>query len=277
MKKLFILLLIVTSGLQAFSQKEKKVQVPVTQWGNMRPALVYQPTRGALPNGKYPAIVFFHGVGEQGNNVDALMGQGLPWVIENVSPPYSVNPTTKDTTYFIVLSIQAEWWSPSPEWMPYALKWLKENYPVDSNFIYATGLSAGGQNSFNALINPLSSKYFAAGVPMSIAGFDAANAPSIALSKIKTWFFDGDNDGNYLEFTKAAYALCNKLFPNSSKLTLYPGGHGPWTPYYNPTYKNNGQSIYDWMLLNAKGVPEASVKTLLFTIKIYSDGTVEKE
>lgn len=272
---ILLLLLLITTGI--YGQKQKKVQVPVTQWGNMRSALIYAPTKGALSNGKYPAILFFHGVGEQGNNVDALFGQGLPWVIENVSPPYSVNPLTKDTTCFIVLSIQAEWWSPEPAWMPHVIKWLKDNYPVDSNYIYSTGLSAGGQNSFNALINAASSKYFAAGVPMSIAGFEAASAPNLAANKVKTWFFDGDADGSYLEFTKMAYNLANKLLPGSSKLTIYPGGHGPWTPYYNPQWKEKGVSIYDWMLLNPKGAPEQPVKKLVMTIRVFSDGSIEKE
>src|SRR5690242_1937893 len=57
---------------------------------------------------RYPLIFFYHGAGEVGSGGSALskmLRQGLPEVIQQGHPPFSVN-ASGDTTWFIVYSRQ---------------------------------------------------------------------------------------------------------------------------------------------------------------------------
>lgn len=256
----------------------QRVDPPITEW-HTRPGAIHIPKDGQLDNGLFPAIVYYHGTGEAAkDNLELLMSQGLPNVVEMQGSVYGLD-NLGIKRKFIVLAVQDEWFSPSPEYSAYFVPWLLKNYKVDPNYLYASGLSAGGQQSNNTLVGNLTSAYFAAGVPMSIAGWDR-NMTNLVTNKIKTWYFVGNQDGSYLSFTKEAHTAAETALPGSSKITIFQGGHGPWTPYYTPTWKENGVSIYDWMLKNAKisqvpPIPPIE-KRLLFTLKVYSDGTTEE-
>jgi hypothetical protein len=91
----------------------------------------------------------------------------------------------------------------------------------------------------------------------------------IATNKIETWFFTGDQDTTAApQVTKDAYALCNKVYPSSSRITVYPGGHGGWNAFYDPKWK-------DGISISSASTTITPTKKLLFTIKVYDDGTTE--
>jgi predicted peptidase len=259
------------------------VKVSIDPW-HERPAVVHVPTDSPLDNGLFPAMVFFHGVGEEGNAVEALLNVGLPYVVENSGSVYGTDPGGK-VRKFIVFALQAEYWSPDPKWMQVVIAWLIKNYKVDPGYITATGLSAGGQNSFNCLAEKTCSALFANGVCMSLpGGLGGDKDPSlIATNKIETWFFTGDQDTVAApSVTKDANTLCNKVYPSSSRITVFPWGHGGWSTFYDPKWKD-GVSIYDFALANSKASPSVPInpttnppeKKLVMTIKVYDDNTTE--
>jgi predicted peptidase len=252
------------------------VQVPIDQWHN-RPGIIHVPADGQLDNGLFPALIFFHGVGEKGNNPETLLNVGLPNVVENSGSVYGTDSGGK-VRKFIVFALQDEYWSPDPSWMQSVIPWLIKNYKVDPKHITATGLSAGGQNSFNCLADKTCSGLFANGICMSLpGGLGGDKDPSlIATNKIPTWFFTGDQDTTAAPaVTKDANAICNKVYPGSSKLTVFSGGHWGWNTFYDPKWKD-GVSIYDFALGNSSASTTITpTKKLLFTIKVYDDGTTE--
>jgi dienelactone hydrolase len=222
---------------------------------------LYLPTDYNSSSKKYPVVFFFHGVGEAGSNPYLLLNQGIPNLIANGMRPDNItNPADGKQYSFIVLSVQHWSWSPNPNWLPYELAWLKQNYRVDTNRVYVTGLSAGGQTSYSAtILNDNVSRLIAAAAPMSPAQVWPYDPSLIGLNKIKTWFFSGNVDGGYTVNATQYSTDCNLLYPNSSKLNIYSGGHCCWNNFYTPSWHDasTGLSIWEWMLTNERPIQEA--------------------
>jgi hypothetical protein len=87
----------------------------------------------------------------------------------------------------------------------------------------------------------------------------------IATNKIETWFFTGDQDTTAApQVTKDAYALCNKVYPSSSRITVYPGGHGGWNAFYDPKWKDgiSIQAIKNQVPASMRFAPTPSLSNL---------------
>jgi predicted peptidase len=85
---------------------------------------------------KWPLVLFLHGAGEIGNNLEMLRVQALPKIIES-----------REEFPSIVISPQcptgSSWYNKFNS-LDELLDNILENYEVDSNRIYLTGLSMGG-------------------------------------------------------------------------------------------------------------------------------------
>lgn len=231
--------------------RQVPIKVPISK--TVDNALLYLPWDYYLSNKSYPLICFFHGMGEAGNggiDLSRLSNQGLPNVIKNGKTPYSVN-STGDTTRFIVLSIQAPasgYYSPTPEIMIAGISSLVHDYHlrIDANKVYTTGLSAGGRQSLWAVMNYPST--FPAGVIMSASSpIYSSKVDSFANTYI--WLFHGIFDQTASPYNSyGSNDLINAKYPGHSRLTKYDNGHCCWNQFYDPAWKENGVSIYDFML-----------------------------
>lgn len=236
---------------------QQLIDIPYDFWsGATVKAWLYLPADYATSTKKYPVVFFYHGVGEAGTNPYTVLNVGLPNLISNgMRPDNIVNPADGQPYSFIVVSPQHWSWSPSPLWLPYHIDWMKLNYRIDTNRIYVTGLSAGGQQSYgSAAMHDHVSKLIAAAVPMSPATVSPYNPSLVGQYKIKTWFFAGNSDGGYTQNAIGYNNDCNSQLPNSSRLNLYQGGHCCWNSYYDIAWKDPvaNQSIYEWMLLQTR-------------------------
>lgn len=282
MRNLLLVFLLASSSLFA---QQKAVKVPVVN-NYVANGYLYTPKDYATNTGaKYPVIIFYHGRGEAGKVPTLLLRQGLTRLLnEGMTLDSITNPADGKKYSFIVLSLQDTVFSTPVTWLPYMVKFLKENYRIDSTRIYLTGLSAGGQNSFYSSITSIAAaQTVAAIIPMSIAGTGKhASIDRIGTYKIKSWFFCGDNDQTVtLKPTQTAFDECNRVYPNSSKLTIYRGGHTGWNTFYNRNYKDavSGLSLYEWLLTNKKGVdaaplPSLPVKLVSFQVRRSTKGNL---
>ena len=188
-----------------------------------------------LPNGyneqkSWPMILFLHGAGERGDDLELVKKHGPPKIVE----------TQKDFP-FIVVSPQCpedSSWIKENEFLKELLNDIEVRYKVDKDRIYLTGLSMGGYGTWS-----LACEYperFAAIVPICGGG-----EPSKAskLKDMPVWTFHGVQDKvvsveKSQEMVKAINALGGNV-----KLTVYPdAGHDSWTQTYdNP-------KLYDWFL-----------------------------
>jgi dienelactone hydrolase len=230
------------------------VTVPIAPGSNVK-GWIYLPSDYNNTSKKYPVVFFYHGQGEAGTDPYLLLHQGVPQLIANgMRPDNILNPSDGQNYSFIVLSVQHWSWSPNPEWLPYELDWLKQNYRVDTTRIYVTGLSAGGQESFNAVtFNKMVSSLVTAAIPMSPPPLGTFSINMIQAYRIHTWFFTGDAD--VLKPTIQKYSEeCDSVYPSSSKLTVYKGDHCCWNSLYDINWKDpvSGWSIWQWMLTNQK-------------------------
>jgi predicted peptidase len=219
-------------SLVSFAQKDivSKVKIEVVQKQELGYAL-HIPLN---TKEKKPLLIFLHGSGENGSDVEKVKIHGPFKYLKN-----------HDLDFFVLAPQcpEGQQWNPDILY-ELILKIQKENN-IDANRIYLTGLSSGGWGTYSiALKHP---EMFAAVMPVS--GFvDIIQLEDICkMEAIPTRIFHGllddvvpvDNDiAIYKELKK-----CNK----EVELTLFnDAGHDCWTQVYdNP-------ETYAWMLKQNK-------------------------
>jgi len=187
------------------------------------------------PQKKWPLILFLHGSGERGDDLNKVKVHGPPKIVE----------TEKGKSLpFIVVSPQCP---AGHSWLAMELMDLIDEvsarHPVDPDRIYITGLSMGGFGSWS-----LAAQYpekFAAVVPIC-GGGDAEDVERI--KNLPIWIFHGAKDAAVpLKMSEDMIAALKKA-GSSAKLTVYPhAGHDSWSE----TYAND--ELYAWLLKQKRG------------------------
>ncbi|CAN5329867.1 hypothetical protein BH23BAC1_BH23BAC1_17640 [soil metagenome] len=177
---------------------------------------------------QWPLIIFLHGAGERGNNLEKVKKEGLPKYLSGV-----------DDFPFVVAYPQcpayAYWEIPK---LNHFHNEILTKVKIDESRIYLTGISMGGYGSWHwTSENP---DKFAAIIPIC-GGGDTSKA--IKLINVPTWAFHGAKDDIVpLEETLEMVEAIKKAGGNPH-LTVYPDlYHDSWTR----TYKN--KVVYDWLL-----------------------------
>ena len=177
---------------------------------------------------KWPVIVFLHGSGERGSDINLVKVHGPPKLVE------------KDPEFpFIVVSPQC----PSGErWTPKILSGMLDEvvakYSADQTRIYLTGLSMGGSGTWDwAAAEP---QRFAALVPICGRG-DTRTADTI--KHLPMWVFHGAKDSPASVVAAEEIVKAVEKAGGKPKFTVYPdAGHDSWTMTYN------NPELYKWLL-----------------------------
>lgn len=193
--------------------------------------LLYQPKE---MDGEAPLLVFLHGGGEGGNNIEAVKKNGPPKLIEEGRefPFYVLSPQNPYEKGF---------WDDRAV-MELVNKIVKK-YNIDKKRIYLSGLSRGGYGAWRLAMNNPDS--FAAMIVVC-----AASSPTVYANWIKdipVWMFHGEKDNvvPVSESIQMKEALMN--VGADVKLTLYPeAGHDAWTETFN------NEKVFDWLLEHSK-------------------------
>lgn len=213
----FFLLLVSCSALP---RAVPAAQISVRQTSaETYPFLLYRPP-GSPPNGTaFPLLIFLHGSGERGTDLQLVRTHGPPRLVHD-----------GQQLPFVVLSPQLEAggdWSVAR--LDATLALVRRMVRIDRRRIILTGLSLGGHASWRwAAARP---DHFAAVVP--IAGWgDPATA--CALRDIPVHAFHGETDtivpAGGSQHMIAAIRACGG---QQAQLTLYPAtGHDSWTRTY---------------------------------------------
>lgn len=178
-------------------------------------------------NKKWPLVLFLHGAGEVGTDVNKVAAHGpLRRVKDGKQFP------------FIIIAPQ----SPVGEWnskpLYVFLSDFIKNHNVDEERVYLTGLSMGGYGTWwFAQTHP---ELFAAIVPIC-GGGDASKAWT--LTNMPVWCFHSETDPIVnISYSREMIDALKPINPNV-KFTVYPiEGHDSWTQ----TYEND--EVYKWML-----------------------------
>lgn len=191
--------------------------------------LLYLPKEYGAPDKKWPLLVFLHGAGERGNNIELVKRHGPPKLI-----------AAGREFPFIVVSPQCparRWWDPIA--LDALIDEIVAKYAVDRSRVYLTGLSMGGYGTWAlACHHP---ERFAAIAPICGGGI-----PYLAreqLAGTPTWAFHGAKDPIVAPSESTRMVDMLKQVNLRAKLTLYPDAdHDSWTR----TYEN--AELYDWLL-----------------------------
>lgn len=187
---------------------------------------------GADPSKRWPLVLFLHGMGERGNDLEAVTREGLTRLIK-VGQQFP----------FIAVSPQCpaddRWDSRSCKGMLNALlDQVEREYAVDADRIYVTGLSMGGYGTWAlAIANP---HRFAAIAPICGGGDSSRVA---AIKHLPVWVFHGGKDPVVPLWRSEEMVNALKACNGNVRLTVYPeAGHDSWTQTYdNP-------ELYTWLL-----------------------------
>ncbi|MEW6511099.1 MAG: alpha/beta fold hydrolase [Bacteroidota bacterium] len=190
--------------------------------------LLYLPEGYAASKHAWPLVLFLHGMGERGKDLNLVKRHGPPALAD------------KGTQYpFILLSPQC----PDDEfWSVPALKALLDDverrHRVDPARVYVTGLSMGGNGTWRlAAAYP---DHFAAIVPICGWGDTAAAA---AMKDIPAWVFHGQKDPVVPVDRSNAIVRALRAVGADVRLTVYPeAGHDAWSE----TYRN--QELFQWLM-----------------------------
>ena len=204
--------------------------------------LLYLPAEyGKDPHREWPLILYLHGSGSRGNNLDYLKLEGLPKKLEG-EPSFP----------FLVLSPQIEnenaYW-PDSATSSSLLALLDEIalvYSINPKQIYLTGVSLGGNGTWEiGLRNP---GRFAALVPvMGYYGYPFTVPDNICdLKTVPIWAFHGAKDETVPLDAEESLVKALQACEGDVRLTVYPdAGHDIATEVYTRP------DIYTWMSSHA--------------------------
>jgi predicted peptidase len=185
---------------------------------------------------KWPLIVFLHGSGESGNDVEKVKAHGPPLLLGNGTDLAIKN--------FVVVSPQCP--SSRIGWQPYMLNpFLDEvlaKYRIDQDHVYLTGLSMGGYGTWAWAEQ--SPQRFAAIAPMSGGGNSNQRIVARTLGRMPIWNFHGEIDPTVpISESELMVEAVKKAGNKEVKFTRYPDvGHNCWDQAYG------NAELYDWFL-----------------------------
>ena len=205
----------------------------------------YLPQGYVDDNQDYPLLVFIHGLGENGNgttDLDDLLVTGIPRLIDD--------DDWNEDLPFVVLSPQnSSGGCTSSNQIANFIDYAKQNYRININRVYLTGLSCGAIGSWNYLGAYIDSQ-IAAVVPIAGNGNSAFNNAGCELNRVPIWAFHGDADGT-VDVNGTINPINNLLActdpaPIDTSMVIYPGvGHTSWQQTYD---LSEGHDIYEWFL-----------------------------
>jgi predicted peptidase len=177
----------------------------------------------------WPLVLFLHGSGERGTNVQDVKKHGPPKLVE-----------AGKQFPFILVSPQCP---PGKWWDAYTLDALIDDiaakYHVDPDRTYVTGLSMGGFGTWD-LVRHYPNK-FAAIVPVC-GGGDPQFVK--AYAHVPVWAFHGEDDHTVpIKRSEEMIDALKAAGDPEVKFTRYPGvGHDSWVKAYDDP------ELYEWLL-----------------------------
>jgi len=180
--------------------------------------LLYLPeSYGRDPQHRWPLILFLHGRGERGDDLELLKKHPLPKILEQQSgfPAVVISPQQ---------SLQRLSWSDMIDPLNALLDQIQGKYSIDPQRVYLTGLSMGGFGAWEfALRYPTR---FAAVVPVSGGyreGSRVAPENICDLKDVPIWVFHGGSDTIVPSFHSEILVEALQACGSNVRFTLYAG------------------------------------------------------
>jgi predicted peptidase len=181
----------------------------------------------------YPVLIYLHGAGGRGENIDVIRNHKVILLTEKHEnfPFITVAPQCYANTWFDIF-----------EQLQAFIKMIYASDFCDRARVYLMGASMGGYGTWQmAMSLP---ELFAAIVPICGGGmyWNAHRLPDVPV-----WAFHGDSDPVVLPRESEQIVFRVKQCLGDARLTIYENtGHDAWTE----TFKN--PEVFEWLLTNKK-------------------------
>lgn len=180
--------------------------------------------------GNVPLILFLHGSGERGNNLEMVKAHS----------PFTYKKLIKEPVAILAPQCPANsWWD--TETLYQLVKEIQSKYKIDASRIYLTGLSMGGWGTWKlAMEHP---EMFAAVAPVCAPADRVMEANAGQFKTLPIKIFHGGNDDIVSPINAInMYQALKKVNPNVT-LTIFPDdNHNSWDSTYSDP------KFYEWML-----------------------------
>lgn len=189
--------------------------------------LLYKP-KGFDEQDKWPLLLFLHGAGERGADLEKVKVHGPPKLV-----------AAGKELPFVIVSPQCpanSWWDSRA--LLALIDHVVATGKIDEDRIYVTGLSMGGYGTWKLLAD--APDRFAAAAPICGGGIPYLTRKH---AHVPTWVFHGAKD--FVVPLSASEAMVDGLKRSGAepKFTIYPeADHDSWTETYN------NDELYDWLL-----------------------------
>ena len=189
---------------------------------------------------EWPLILFLHGMGERGDDLNLVRKNGpLRQIEDGIKLP------------FIIVAPQCpadSWWDADN--LATLLGHIKGEFRVDGDRVYLTGVSMGGSGTW-ALANACPER-FAAIAP--VCAFFTPGDPR-RLKELPIWCFHGAMDEVVPVNDSLRMVTWIREHGGNAKCTIYPDiAHNCW----REVYSNSG--LYQWFLENKKSSTDSTNK-----------------
>ena len=189
---------------------------------------------------RWPLLLFLHGAGERGADLERVKKHGIARVVEEgMKLP------------FIAVSPQCpadSWWTEQTQVLLALLDELIVRYRVDTRRIYLTGLSMGGFGTW--MLGTSAPERFAALAPVCGGGSRLHGFPQRIADMVNTpvWAFHGAKDPVVPLSESQVLVDALRAAGGNVQFTVYPeADHDSWTETYaNP-------ALYAWFLSHELG------------------------
>lgn len=180
---------------------------------------------------RWPLIVYMHGVGENGGDATRIANvPGLPQAIEQGLDIPAIVVSPHNTGKFNDL-----WHTDA---MLALIESLEQQYRIDPNRVYLTGISLGGYTAWSmASVNP---ERYAAIVPVAAWGYPAEIG---RMAGVSVWAFHGSNDIIVPARFHRSLVDAHQTAGGDARWTLLEGrGHDAGRDVYTD------MAMYEWLL-----------------------------
>jgi len=193
----------------------------------MFPFVSYEPE---LSDKKYPLILQLHGAGERGDGGEALV------LVDRHGFAPLAKAGEHECIFVMPQCPKGEFWAGRVESIIKFIEQLKNEFNVDENRVYLTGLSMGGYGTwYTAMARP---DIFAAIAPVCGGGM-AWNAKVLTMP---VWAWHGADDNSVSVTQSDEMVAAMRKHELDVKYTRMDGvGHNVWDYAYN-------KELYDWFM-----------------------------
>lgn len=242
--------------------------------GTLRAGVLVLPADWATNPDSMAIVKFDHGVGEAGDGtlgtVERIYANGSPVGVAAAGSSMTfTDPVTGKAWRFAAFGLQGtSGWCAYAEQGAYALRNdVLKNYRISRLRVYQTGLSAGGEVTWESVTRDATFALYAAAVPMSTPPPGNGPLTNLTAHDTKIWAFHGLTDGNYTptSVTVGLVAQVDDVKHGLARATYYAGNHCCWATYFDPGYREpvtyfvnrvkftKSLDVYEFMLGAAQG------------------------